>query len=123
MNDESDSTKRAGADACSAENAQSALIDDLSKSWMCASRHSRKGVHVRTSGGALLVGVDAAELAYAPSAAPFSTPGVIHLQRLTRTQSNLEPFLLAGELKACCKFAIKIFLRWRKRWRIRRRAG
>jgi flagellar hook-associated protein 1 len=100
LNDEVRLNKRTGADSSSAENAQSALIDELSVLLdVRVSPVPEGGVHVRTSGGALLVGLTAAELSYTPNSSPFATHGVISINEELGTQSNLEPFLLGGELK------------------------
>lgn len=100
LNDEIRLTKRTGADASAAENAQSALIDQLSAILdVRISAQPEGGVHVRTSGGALLVGLKAATLSYAPNSSPFAAHGVISINEELGTQSNLEPFLLGGSLK------------------------
>ncbi len=100
LNDEIRLTKRSGADASAAENAQSAVIDDLSAIMDVRIEPVEEGgVHVRTSGGALLVGAQAATLSYTPNSAPFATHGVISFNASLGTQSNIEPFLLGGELK------------------------
>lgn len=99
LNDEIRLTKRTGADASAAENAQSALIDQLSAIIdVRVSPVAEGGVHVRTSGGALLVGVEAARLSYTPNSAPFAQHGVITFNADLGTQSNLEPFINGGEL-------------------------
>lgn len=100
LNDEIRLNKSTGADSSSAENAQSALIDQLSAILdVRVSPAAEGGVHVRTSGGALLVGVRAATLSYAPNSSPFAAHGVISINEELGTQSNLEPFLLGGSLK------------------------
>jgi len=100
LNDEIRLNKRTGADSSSAENAQSALIDELSALVdVRVSPVPEGGVHVRTSGGALLVGLRAAQLSYTPNSSPFATHGVISINEDLGTQSNLEPFLLGGEIK------------------------
>ncbi len=100
LNDEIRLNRRTGADASSAENAQSALIDELSVLLdVRVSPVPEGGVHVRTSGGALLVGVTAAQLGYTPNSAPFATHSTITINEHLGTQANLEPFLLGGELK------------------------
>lgn len=99
LNKEIQLTARTGAESSAAENAQSALIDELSAIMdVRVSPLEEGGVHLRTSGGALLVGVEAAELRYTPNSAPFANHGVIELNPGLGTQSNLEPFLLGGEL-------------------------
>lgn len=100
LNDEIRLTKRAGADTSGAENAQSALIDELSSLMdVRVSPQTEGGVHVRTSGGALLVGVKAATISYTPNSSPFVTHGTIKINEDLGTQSNLEPMLLGGEIK------------------------
>jgi flagellar hook-associated protein 1 FlgK len=100
LNDEIRLNKRTGADASSAENAQSALIDDLSRLIdVRVSPVPEGGVNVRTSGGALLVGLTAAQLSYTPNSSPFATHGVISINEDLGTQSNLEPFLTGGEIR------------------------
>src|SRR5262249_28500213 len=100
LNDEIKLTKRSGADASAAENAQSALIDELSKIIdVRVEPLDEGGVHVRTSGGALLVGAQAATLSYQPNSAPFATHGVISFNAELGTQSNIEPFLRSGEIQ------------------------
>jgi flagellar hook-associated protein 1 FlgK len=100
LNDEIRLNKRTGADSTSPENAQSALIDELSAILdVRVSPVPEGGVNVRTSGGALLVGLTAAQLSYAPNSSPFAPHGVISINADLGTQSNLEPFLLGGELK------------------------
>jgi len=100
MNEEIRLNKRTGADASGAENAQSALIDELSAIIdVRVSPVQEGGVHVRTSGGALLVGVQAARLSYEPNSAEFTTHGVIRINEDLGTLSNLEPMLLGGELR------------------------
>jgi flagellar hook-associated protein 1 FlgK len=100
LNDEIRLNKRTGADASGAENAQAALIDELSGLIdIRVSPVQEGGVHVRTSGGALLVGLSAARLSYTPNSSPFAPHGVVSFNEDLGTQSNLEPFLLGGELK------------------------
>ncbi len=100
LNGEIQLNHRTGADTSAAENAQSALIDKLSALMdVRVSPLSEGGVHVRTSGGALLVGFEAATLSYAPNTAPFATHGVIKINEQLGAQSNLEPMLLGGEIK------------------------
>jgi flagellar hook-associated protein 1 FlgK len=57
------------------------------------------GVQVRTSGGALLVGVTAARISYNPTPAPNAPHGVITLNADNGGGANLEPFLAGGEIK------------------------
>jgi flagellar hook-associated protein 1 FlgK len=100
LNNEIRLSKRTNADSSSAENAQSALIDELSAILdVRVAPVPEGGVHVRTSGGALLVGLTAAQLSYTPNSSPFATHGVININQDLGAQSNLEPFLLGGELK------------------------
>ena len=100
LNEEIRLSKSTGADFTSAENAQAALIDELSAILdVRVSAVPEGGVHVRTSGGALLVGMTAAQLSYTPNSSPFAPHGVISINEDLGTQSNLEPFLLGGELK------------------------
>lgn len=100
LNQEIRLTSHSGADTSAAENAQSALIDELSVILdVRVTPQSEGGVHVRTSGGALLVGVSAAQLRYTPNNVAFAAHGVIELNPQLGTQSNLEPFLLGGEMK------------------------
>jgi|CXWL01.1.fsa_nt_gi flagellar hook-associated protein 1 FlgK len=100
LNKEIQLTKRAGAEVSAAENAQSALIDELAVLMdVRVSQQSEGGVHIRTSGGALLVGVNAGQLSYTPNSAPFATHGVITFNEDLGTQSNIEPFLLGGQIK------------------------
>ncbi len=74
LNNEIRLNKRSGADTSSAENAQSALIDQLSELMdVRATPQQDGGVHIRTGGGALLVGVTAAKLSYAPNPSPYAT--------------------------------------------------
>lgn len=100
LNDEVRLSKRTGADATGAENAQSALIDQLSTLMdLRVLPQSEGGVQVRTSGGALLVGVRAAQLSYTPSSTPYASHGIIAFNEELGTQANLEPFLLGGEIQ------------------------
>jgi flagellar hook-associated protein 1 FlgK len=92
-------TKRTGADVSGAENAQSALIDRLSSLiGVTVSPQAEGGVHVRTSGGALLVGVEAAQISYTPNSSPYASHGVISLNAHLGASTNLEPYLLSGEI-------------------------
>lgn len=100
LNQEIRLTSVSGGDVSAAENAQSALIDELSVIMdIRVTPQSEGGVHVRTGGGALLVGISAAQLRYTPNNAAFAAHGVIELNPQLGTQSNLEPFLLGGEMK------------------------
>jgi flagellar hook-associated protein 1 len=100
LNKEIRLTKSTGADVTSAENAQAALIDELSALMdVRVSLSAEGGVNVRTSGGALLVGAEAARLSYTPNSSAFATHDVIHINEDLGTQSNIEQFLLGGEIK------------------------
>ncbi len=89
-----------GADVTGAENAQAALIDQLSAIMdIRATPQTGGGVHVRTSGGALLVGVAAATLSYTPNSSPYATHSTISINPQLGTQPNIEPQLLGGELR------------------------
>lgn len=100
LNEEIRLNKRTGADASGAENAQSALIDELSVLMdVRVAPVQEGGVHVRTSGGALLVGVTPATLSYTPNSADFATHGVIRINESLGTLSNLEPMLMGGQIK------------------------
>lgn len=99
LNDEIRLTKRTGADTSAAENAQSALIDQLSSIMdVQVTPQEEGGVHVRTGGGALLVGVNPAQIGYTPNTAAFATHGVITINS-GGVQTNLEQSLNGGELK------------------------
>ncbi len=98
MNDEIRLTKRTGADTSAAENAQSALIDQLSSIMdVQVTPLDEGGVHVRTSGGALLVGVGPATLSYTPNTAAFATHSVITINS-GGVQTNLEQSLSGGQI-------------------------
>lgn len=100
LNKEIQLTSHSGGDSSSAQNAQSALIDQLSALVdIRVEPQAEGGVHVRTGGGALLVGVGAAVLQYTPNNAPFATHGVIRINPDLGTNSNLEPYISGGELK------------------------
>jgi flagellar hook-associated protein 1 len=100
LNQEIQLSKRTNADTTSTENAQSALVDRLSTLMdVRVSAVPEGGIQVRTSGGALLVGVKAATIAYTPSATPLASHGVITVNADQGIQSNLEPFLQGGEIK------------------------
>lgn len=100
LNDQIRLNKRTDADASAAENAQSALIDQLSSLMdVRVSPVAEGGVQVRTSGGALLVGVTPATLSYTPDASASEAHAVITLNASDGSQTNLEPFLKDGELK------------------------
>ncbi len=100
LNDEIRLNRRIGADSTAAENAQSQLVDRLSQLMdVRTTPQEMGGVHVRTSGGALLVGVEAATLSYSPNDTNYAAHGVIRINEDLGTQSNLEPLLLGGEIK------------------------
>lgn len=100
LNDQIRLNNRTGADATGAENAQGALIDQLSKLMdVRVAGDDQGGVQVRTSGGALLVGVTAARISYNPTTAPNAPHGVITLNADNGGGANLEPFLAGGEIK------------------------
>lgn len=104
LNDEIRLTMRSGADPSGVENAQSALIDDLSKLMdVRVEARSDGGVFVRTSGGALLVGAKAAQISYTPSGSAFATHGVISFNADLGAQSNLEPYISGGEIAGLLK--------------------
>lgn len=91
-------TKRTGADTSSAENAQSALVDQLSSILdVQVTPLQEGGMNVRTNGGALLVGVGAAHLSYTPNTSAYSSHGVISID-MGGTQTNLEQSLTGGQL-------------------------
>lgn len=99
INGEIQLTKRSGADASGAENAQAALIDELSKIVdIRITPIAEGGVSVRTSGGALLVGATAGQISYTPNSAAFANHGVISLNPNTGSNANLEPLISGGEL-------------------------
>jgi len=99
LNNEIQLTKRTGADVTGAENAQSALIDELSVLLdVRVSAQNEGGVHVRTSGGALLVGVQPAVITYSPNSSPFATHGTIRINEGLGLNSNLEPYIQGGEI-------------------------
>ena len=100
MNKEIRLNKRTGADSSGAENAQSAMIDKLSALLdVRITAVPEGGVHVRTSGGALLVGVDAARLNYNPGNAENGNFGVITMNGDIGAFSNLEPYITGGSIK------------------------
>lgn len=100
LNNEIRLTKRTGADSSSAENAQSALIDQLADLMDIRITPAADGsVQVRTGGGALLVGVTAATLTYTPNPSPYGTHGVIALNEELGSQINIESFLTGGKIK------------------------
>ena len=100
LNNEIRLNKRSGTDTSSAENAQSALIDELSALMDVRATPQPDGsTHVRTGGGALLVGVTAATLSYTPNPSPYATHGVISLNEEIGSNTNIESFLTGGSIK------------------------
>jgi len=92
-------TKSDGADSSSAENQQSQLVDQLSQLMgISVTQATGGGVQVRTSGGALLVGAQAATIAYQPSDGNFASHGVISLNPQLGAGVNLEPYLSGGSI-------------------------
>jgi flagellar hook-associated protein 1 FlgK len=99
LNIEINLNRRAGADTSSAENAQSALVDELSALMdVRATVAADGGLHVRTNGGALLVGIQPAQLSYTPNAAPFATHGAVTINEQLGYPTSIEPFLQGGEI-------------------------
>lgn len=100
LNNEIRLNKRSGTDTSSAENAQSALIDQLSALMDVRATPQEDGsTHIRTGGGALLVGVTAAKLSYTPNPSPYATHGVISLNEEIGSNTNIESFLTGGSIK------------------------
>lgn len=100
FNEEIQLNKRTGTDASGAENAQAALIDQLSTLMdIRVTQQEGGGVHVRTNGGALLVGVRAANISYSANAAPYVNHPSISFNEELGTNANLEAFLTGGEIK------------------------
>lgn len=100
LNNEIRLNKRSGTDTSSAENAQSALIDELSTLMDVRATPQPDGsTHIRTGGGALLVGVSAAKLSYTPNPSPYATHGVISLNEEIGSNTNIESFLTGGSIK------------------------
>lgn len=100
LNNEIRITKATEADVTSAENAQAALIDELSALIdIRVTLAPDGGVVVRTGGGALLVGFEAARLSYTPTSSPFAAHDTIGVNEHLGAQSNIEQFLLGGEIK------------------------
>jgi len=82
------------------ENAQSALIDQLSQVLdIRVDANPDGGVYVRTSGGAPLVGAQASQISYTPNGGSYTTHGVITLNAQNGSSTNLEPYVLSGQLK------------------------
>jgi flagellar hook-associated protein 1 FlgK len=100
LNDEIRLTLRAGGEATAVQNKQSALIDELADIVdVRVEPREDGGVIVRTSGGALLVGAQAATLSYTASGSAYAVHEVIAFNEDLGAGSNLEPYLLGGELK------------------------
>lgn len=100
MNQEIRLNKRTGADSTGAENAQGALIDQLSTLLdVRITAVPEGGVHVRTSGGALLVGINAARISYTPGNSANAAFGTITLNEDIGAFSNLEPYIMGGSIK------------------------
>lgn len=100
LNQEIRLNKTSGADVTAAENAQSSLVDSLSQLMeVRVTQQDNGGVTVRTSGGALLVGAEAATLQYQPNDANFATHGVIIINPQLGSNTNLEPMLMGGEIR------------------------
>ncbi|MBS0386456.1 MAG: flagellar hook-associated protein FlgK [Proteobacteria bacterium] len=93
-------TKSNGADSTSAENAQSQLINQLSSLMdVVATPTDGGGVSIRTGGGALLVGTQAATISYTPSDGNFASHGMIQLNPQLGSGTSLEPMLGGGSIK------------------------
>ena len=100
MNHEIRLNKRTGADSSGAENVQSALIDQLSALLdVRVTAAPDGGVQVRTSGGALLVGVAAARLNYTPGNPQAGVFSTITMNEDIGAFSNLEPYIMGGSIK------------------------
>ncbi|MDX2275772.1 MAG: flagellar hook-associated protein FlgK [Hyphomonadaceae bacterium] len=99
LNKEIQLSQNTTGDPTGAQNAQAALINELSALMdIRVETRAEGGVHIRTSGGALLVGVSPAALSYTPSSAPFGTHGVIQINPDLGSNSNLEPYISGGEI-------------------------
>jgi flagellar hook-associated protein 1 FlgK len=100
LNTEIRLTKSAGADSSAAENTQSALLNQLSQLVdINVTQTEGGGVQVRTGGGALLVGTQAATISYTPSNGNFAAHSIISLNPQLGSNTNLEPFLTGGSIK------------------------
>ncbi|MCX7356788.1 MAG: flagellar hook-associated protein FlgK [Alphaproteobacteria bacterium] len=100
LNNEIRLNKRTGSDTSSAENAQSALIDQLSGLMDVRATPQEDGsTHIRTGGGALLVGVTAAKINYTPNPSPYATHGVITLNEEIGSNTNIESSITGGSIK------------------------
>lgn len=100
LNEEIRLNRSIGADSTGAENVQAALVDRLSTLLdVRVTPQDYGGVHLRTSGGALLVGHSSATLSYQPNSNDFTAHGVIKLNEQLGGGTNLEPMLLGGEIK------------------------
>ncbi len=99
LNKEVQLTRHSGADASAAENAQAALVDQLSALLdIRVSALAEGGVTVRTSGGGLLVGAEAATISYTPNSAEFAAHNVIQFNPQLGSGLNLEPYISGGKL-------------------------
>lgn len=99
LNREIQLTQRTGADSSSAENAQAALVDRLAVLIeINVSQTPEGGVQVRSTGGALLVGVDAAQFSYTPDSSSFSAPNAIAYNPHLGGSASLDQYLLDGEI-------------------------
>ena len=99
LNNEIRLTQHVGADPSAAQNAQSELVDRLSELIdVRVSPQSNGGLFIRTSGGGLLVGAEAAQLSYTAKTGDFATQGVITINPDLGTQSNLEQYISGGRL-------------------------
>lgn len=100
LNREISLNRRSGADVTGAENAQGALLDKLSALMdLRVSAAPDGGVFVRTTAGALLVGVEPAQISYTATEAQFASHDFIRLNPQLGAQTNLEPMLTSGEIK------------------------
>ena len=99
LNNEIQQTKANGGDVSAAENTQAALIDQLSGIIdVRVTPLADGGVHVRTGGGALLLGANPATISYDPSDGNFASHGAILLNPQNGSATNLEPMLTGGSL-------------------------
>lgn len=100
LNEEIRLNRGTGADSTGAENVQAALIDRLSTLLdVRVTPQDYGGVHLRTSGGALLLGHTVSQLSYSPNSNDFTAHGVIKLNEHLNGGVNLEPMLVGGEIK------------------------
>jgi flagellar hook-associated protein 1 FlgK len=99
LNREIQLTRRTGADSSSAENAQAALVDRLAVLIeINVSPQNDGGVQVRSTGGALLVGVDAAQFSYSPTSSSFAARNAIAYNPQLGANASLDQYLLDGEI-------------------------